>query len=67
MTGALGQLLDVQVSVLGKLPHRLRRVRQERRCGTQQSLVPSEGTLIVTHREAREEIDRHMPTLPVAA
>src|SRR5712692_2968684 len=28
MAGALRQVLDVEVSVLGKLPHRLRRVRE---------------------------------------
>jgi hypothetical protein len=45
VAGALGQLFDVQVSVLGELPHRLRRVREECGSGAQQPLVPGEGAL----------------------
>lgn len=40
MAGALSQLLDVAVSILVEFPHRLRRVRKERRFGAQQSLAP---------------------------
>jgi hypothetical protein len=54
MAGALGQLLDVQVPVLGELPHRLRRVREERGLVAQQALVPGQRTPVVAHRESRE-------------
>ena len=63
MAGALGPLLDVEVPVLGKLPHRLRRVRKERRPAAQQALVPSQRALVVADREPREEVDRHVSTL----
>jgi hypothetical protein len=63
MAGALGKLLDVQVSVLGELPHRLRRVREECGFGSEQPLLPGEGALVVAHREAREQVNRHLLTL----
>ncbi len=50
-------------SVLGELPHRFRRVREEGGFGAQQPLVPGERALVVAHREAREEVDRHAFTL----
>jgi len=56
MAGAPGQLLDVEVPVPGKLPHRLRRVREERGSGAQQPLVPRERALVVAHRKPREEV-----------
>src|SRR5712691_8367395 len=68
MAGALGQLLDVEVSVPGKLPHRLRRVREERGSGAQQPLVPRECALVVAHRKPREEAGRHAcPSCPWAS
>lgn len=54
MAGALGQLLDVEVSVLGKLPHRLLRVREERGFGAQQLLAGYTGRS-VEHRGERAE------------
>jgi hypothetical protein len=49
--------------MLGELPHRLRRVREERGFGAQQPLVLGEGALVVAHRQAREEVDLHAFTL----
>jgi len=49
--------------VLGKLPHRLRRVRHERGFGAQQPFVPGERALEVAYREPCEEVDRHAYTL----
>ena len=59
VAGALSQLLDVEVSVLGQLPHRFRLVRQERGFRAQQPLIPGEATLVVAHRNTREEVNRH--------
>src|SRR2546430_16368834 len=63
MAGAPGQLLDVEVPVLGKLPHRLRRVREERGFGAQQPFVPPERALVVAYRKPRAQVDRHAFTL----
>ena len=59
MAGALGQLFDVEVSVLGKLSYCLGRVREERGFGAQQPLVPRERALVVAHRKPSEEVDCH--------
>ena len=59
----LRQLRDVDVSVLGEFPYRLRRVREERGPGAQQLLIPGEGALVIAHRQAREEVNRHAYTL----
>ena len=67
MAGALGQLPDVQVAVLGELPHRFRRVRQEGEFAAQQPLVPGQRPLVIAHREPPEEVDRHAFTLTPAA
>ena len=66
MAGMLGEHLDVQESMLGELPHRFRRVGEERGFGAQQPLVPGKGALVVADREACEEIDPHTFTLPAA-
>jgi len=52
--------------MLGKLPHRLRRVREERGFGAQQPLVPRERALVVAHRKPHEEVDRHACRTPSA-
>ena len=59
LAGALGQLGDLEIPVLGKLPHRLRRVREERGSGAQQPLVSRERALAVAHRKPRAQADRH--------
>jgi integrase-like protein len=63
MAGVLGQLLDIEVPVLGKLPHRLRSVREERGFTAQQPLIPRERALIVAHRKPREKVNHHAFTL----
>jgi hypothetical protein len=43
MARALGQFLDVEVSVLGELPHRLCGVRDERGFGAEEPSIPGES------------------------
>ena len=52
--GAPWQFCDVEVPVVGKLPHRLRRVREDRGPGARQPLVPRERALAVAHRKPIE-------------
>lgn len=66
MPGVLGLLHDVQEPVVGKLPHRLRGVRQEARLRSEEALVPPQGFVEVAHRNAREQVARVPTTLPGA-
>ena len=49
--------------MLGKLPHRLRLVWQERGFAAQQPLVPAKRASVIADREPREEVECHAFTL----